>query len=69
MQAGHVTASYCASSESRLSSSQCWTFIDVSGQVKIKAAISLDAALGRLVFDLDQVQRDFADAAMKEAAN
>ncbi|MFY9955040.1 hypothetical protein [Bradyrhizobium sp.] len=35
----------------------------------MKAAISLDAALGRLVFDLDQVQRDFADAAMKEAAN
>jgi len=36
------------------SSSQCWTFIEVSGQVKMKAAIGLDTASTLVVFDLDQ---------------
>jgi hypothetical protein len=38
------------------SSSQCWIFIDVSGQVKMNAAIGPDIASGRLGFDLSQMR-------------
>jgi hypothetical protein len=39
VQAGQMIASYSFSRTSRSSSDQCWTFIDVVGQVKITAAI------------------------------
>ena len=54
VQAGQIMPSYSFSRTSSSSSSQCWTRIDVSGQVKMKAAIGLDAALGLLGFDLAQ---------------
>jgi hypothetical protein len=54
VQAGHVIPSYSFSDASSSSSNQCWTFIDVSGQVNMKAAIGLDRASEHLGFDLTQ---------------
>jgi hypothetical protein len=54
VQAGQVIPAYSFSGASSSSSSQCWTFIEVSGQVKMKAAIGPDTASGRFGFDLDQ---------------
>jgi hypothetical protein len=54
VQAGQLIPAYSFSGMSSSSSSQCWTFIEVSGQVKMKAAIGLDTASTLVVFDLDQ---------------
>jgi hypothetical protein len=49
-QAGQETLSYSSSGASSSSSSQCWTFIDVSGHLKMKGAmrplLTEDGALG-----------------------
>jgi hypothetical protein len=54
LQAAHVNASYLRSSESGSSSIQCWTLIEVLGQVMRKAGIGPYMIQVRRHFDLDQ---------------